>query len=295
MALFGRFAPSSQRRTILFQCALLQILTVCVMSTVAWLGAPMIVQLVLLALACGLSLFVCTSGKFGAPGALIFVFAAGASMSTALTLEQVVERTVITAVVAMLAWLICWASETFRHQPTPERAFPEEPGRPLSHRLIAAARSSAGAAIAICVCLAFDVQHPEWAAMGALAVMQGAHLHISMNRALQRLVGTVIGALLAWILLMQYPSVWTVIGILLVLNVATEVVIGINYAFGQIFVTPMALLMTYLGAAQTVGPEMAPERVLSTLVGAAVGIGAALLLSSLDERRFLASHHQSRK
>lgn len=124
--------------------------------------------------------------------------------------------------------------------------------------------------------------------MGALAVMQGAHLHITMNRALQRMAGTVVGALLAWVLLVQDPSVWTLIAVLILLQVATEMVIGINYAFGQILVTPMALLMTHLAAPQATGPAMAPERVLDTLLGAGAGIVIAVLLSTMDDRRHLA-------
>lgn len=82
---------------------------------------------------------------------------------------------------------------------------------------------------------AFGADHPAWAAMGALAVMQGAHLHTTMSRALQRTAGTVVAALLAWILLMQDPAVWTVITVLILLQIATEMVIGVNCAFGQRF------------------------------------------------------------
>lgn len=293
VALFGRFAPSRRRLRILFLCGVCQVLAVFVMSAAAWLGAPMALQLLLLALGCGLFLFVSVTGGFGAPGPLIFVFAAGASMSASLDFGQVVERTAATAAVAALAWLVCLASEVFRHLPSPERPFPAEPERPLGHRLAAAARSSVGAGIAIFLSFAFGANHPAWAAMGALAVMQGSHLHITMNRALQRMAGTLVGAVFAWILLMQDPSVWTVIAALAGLQLLTEMVIGVNYAFGQVLVTPMALLMTYLAAAGTVGPEMAPERVLDTFLGAAVGIGMAVLLSTLDDRTHLAAHRNS--
>lgn len=288
VALFGRFAPPRRRGSILLLCGLLQVLAVFGMSSAAWLGAPMALQLILLALSCGLFLFISTTGKFGPPGPLIFVFAAGASMSVSITLPQVLERTAATAIVAALALAICLASEALRHHETPERPFPAEPQRPLGHRLNAATRSVIGAAIAVFVSYAFGANHPAWAAMGALAVMQGAHLHISMDRALQRMAGTMVGAFLAWLLLVQEPSVWTVIAVLVVTQIATEIVIGINYAFGQVLVTPMALLMTYLGAAHIAGPEIAPERVLDTMLGAAVGIGMAVLLSTIDDRRHLA-------
>lgn len=101
--------------------------------------------------------------------------------------------------------------------------------------------------------------------MGALAVLQATHLHINMNRALQRTVGTTVGAVLAWLLLIQDPSVWILIAVLVALQILTEV-IGANYALGQV-VTPMALLMTHLAAPQAGGPAMAPERVLDTLLG----------------------------
>lgn len=292
VALFGRFAPAGRRGRILLQCGLLQSAAVLIMSTAAWLGASVGVQLGLLALSCGVLALLCTAGRFGPPGPLIFVFAAGASIAPGLALEQVIERTAATAIVSALAWGLCAATEAIRQRPTDARPFPDEPLRPLGHRLIAAARISAGAGAAILVSLALDGRHPAWAAMGALAVMQGPHLHIVMNRALQRMAGTVVGALLAWVLLAQHPSIGVVILAVAGLQLLTEVVIGANYAIGQVLVTPMALLMTSLGAAGRLGPEMAPERIVETFVGVAVGVVLSVILSSLDDRRHLAERRR---
>ena len=289
VALFGRFAPAGRRNRIVLLCGIWQVLAVLVMSGAAWLGAPIALQLVLLSLACGVFLFVSVTGGFGAPGPLIFVFAAGASMSVGgVGGQDVIERVLVTALVAALALVVCAVTETLRHHPAPDHPIPADPLRPLGRRLGAAARSTVGAGIAVFLSHAFGADHPAWAAMGALAVMQGAHLHITMNRALQRMAGTVIGSLLAWIVLVQDPSVWVLIGGMVLLQIATEIVIGFNYAFGQILVTPMALLMTHLAAPEGAGPEMAPERVLDTLLGAAVGIVIAVLLSTIDDRRHLA-------
>ncbi len=98
--------------------------------------------------------------------------------------------------------------------------------------------------------------------------MQGAHLHINMNRALQRMAGTVAGACIAWLILAQDPSVWTVIAGIVVFQFITEAVIGYNYAFGQITVTLLALLMSHLAASGVSPAGMAPERVFDTIVGA---------------------------
>lgn len=294
VALFGRFASAGRRNRIVFFCAIWQSIAVFGMSMASWLGTPVPVQLVLLALSCGVFFFVTITGQFGAPGALIFVFAVGASMGPVGSLQEVLARTAATAGVAALAWVICALTEVLRHRAPAERPFPSEPLQPSRHRLIAAARIALGCAIAAFSSHAAGIDHPDWAAMGTLAVMQGAHLHISMNRALQRMTGTVVGTLLAWLILSQDPSVWIIIAILVVLQFATEIIIGANYGWGQVLVTPMALLMTYLAAPHMAGADMAPERIVNTVLGACMGIVFAVLFSTLDDRRHLARHHAGR-
>lgn len=293
-ALFGRFAPQAGRGRIVLICAVWLTFAVLAMSTAAWLGASYPVQLGLLALACGLFFFVTNTGQYGPPGALIFVFAAGAAMGHVASWQEVVERATATALAAGLTWLICVGTETFRQQETPEAPFPVEPVRPLDHRLVAAARITLGSALAAFAAYAAGAAHPGWAAMGTVAVMQGTHLHISMSRAMQRMSGTVVGAGLVWLILSQEPSVWSVVALLIFLQFATEMIIGANYALGQILVTPMALLMSYLAAPGAAGTAMAPERVFDTLVGAIIGIVLAVVCSTVDDRIYLAHHHAAR-
>lgn len=294
-ALFGRFAPQAGRGRIVLFCAMWLTFAVLAMSVAARLGAPPLLQLGLLALACGLFFFVATTGRYGPPGSLIFVFAAGAAMGHVASWQEVAERAAATAVVAGLTWVICVATEALRRQATEESPFPWEPMRPLDHRLVAAARIALGSGIAAGIAHAAGAPHPAWAAMGAVAVMQGTHLHVSMNRALQRSVGTVVGAGLVWLILVQEPSVWSVIAVLVALQFATEMIIGSNYALGQILVTPMALLMSYLASLGAAGTSMALERVFDTLVGAGIGIVLAVVSSTLDDRIHLAHHHAARE
>lgn len=294
IALFGRFAPQRGRLGIVLQCAFWQSFAVFAMSAVVWLGWPQTAKLALLALFCGFYLLICFKGKFGAPGPLIFIFAVGAAMADSLSFSQVLERTLATAASAGFAWLVCVASEKLRHPPTPERPFPTSPEQPFSHLLLMAGRVVIAALIVVFASHALGLRYPAWAAMGAVAVMQGASLHISMHRALQRMAGTIVGAALAWLLLAQQPSIWTVISILVLMQFLTEVVIGTNYAFAQVLVTPMALLMTHLASPGAAGAAMATERVVDTLLGAAVGMVIAVVFSSIEDRRTLLRHHRSR-
>jgi len=294
VALFGRFAPRASRGRVLIHCAFWQTFAVVVMSLATWFGASPAIQLLVLAVCSGLFSFVSVSGQFGPPGPLIFVFAAGASMGPVASGSAVIERAIATASVALMAFAVCALTEALRKLPEDGTSFAAEPRRPVAHRGIAAIRVALGAAVAALSAHALGAAHPAWAAIGAVAVVQGTHLHISMNRALQRTAGTIIGAVMVWMFLVQEPSVWTIIALLAALQFATEMVIGFNYALGQIFVTPMALLMSQLAAPQAAGLGMVPERVLDTLLGAGIGVVLAILCSTLDDRRYLAEHHAAR-
>ncbi|RYE85699.1 MAG: FUSC family protein [Hyphomicrobiales bacterium] len=288
VALFGRYAPPRRRNWILLCCTLLQASAVFVMSTAIWLGASPSVQLALLALSCGAFFFVTVSTRFGPPGALIFVFAVGASMSPVPSFGVVMERTAVVIAVAALGWLVCALTETFRLQADDTRPFPAEPMRPLGSRVLASCGVILGAALAILTSHVLGAAYPAWAAMGALAVMQGAHLRISISRAVQRMAGTIVGAYLAWLVLTQEPSVWTLIAAIVALQFGTEVIIGANYGLGQILVTPMALFMTHLASPSPAGAGMALERVVDTFLGAAIGLALAVLFSSVTDRQVLA-------
>lgn len=292
--LFGRFAPSGARGRVVLACAFWLTFAVVAMSVASCLGAPLPVRLGLLALACGFFFLVANTGQFGPPGPLIFVFAAGALTGDVASWQVVLERGAAAAVSGLLAWAICVSSDRLREPPSPDAPSPIEPVRALSHRLIAAGRITLGAALAIFTAHLCGASHPAWAALGALAVMQGTHLHISMNRALQRMAGTIIGAGLVWLVLAQEPSAWSVIALVVGLQFVIEMVIGANYALGQIFVTPLALLMSYLASNGAAGAAMAGERVLDTVAGACIGIVLSVVCSTLDDRVQLARHHAAR-
>ncbi|WP_428927631.1 FUSC family protein [Marinibacterium sp. SX1] len=287
VALFGRFEPGRSRHRVVALCALTQTLAVLAMSLVAWAGAPDALRLGLLALSCGLFFLVSVSGRFGPPGALIFVFAAGAAMQDADSLRVVIERTQATGLAATLAWALCLASDGLRRRLAPD-TLPQEPLQPLSERLRAALRIAAGAGLAIFASRALGASFPAWAGMGALTVMQGAHLRISLHRAVQRMAGTLVGTFIAFAILIQEPGLWVILPLLVLLQFATELIIGANYGLGQVLVTPMALLMTHLAAPHVPAALMAPERVIDTMLGAAIGLVAAVVMSSARARQDLA-------
>lgn len=294
-ALFGRFAPLLKRHGIVGICAAMLTGAVFITSMASWLGAPAFVVVLVVALIAAASTIGFSLWKLGGPGAVIIVFAAGAAMTPVDAWSVVVERTLATATGGLVAWLTTTATDFLRLRELSRLKPQPEPDRLLSHILLAGGRIGVGAAVAALIAHAAGWNHPSWAAIGATAVMQGGHLHVTLHRALQRMGGTVIGSLLVWLILSAEPPFWTIVAAVVFFQFITEIIIGYNYALGQITITPMALLMTYLASPVAVATEMSIERVFDTILGAVIGIVFAVIFSTLDDRRYLAKLHRSQR
>ena len=290
-SLFGRYAPLERRMRIVVICVALLTFGVLVPSLASWAGASETAMVLTLALVAGVASLAASHWQVGAPGAVIIVFAAGGAQAPVDSLPMLAERIALTVAGGVVAIIVCMLTDRLRTGELASVKPPAAPQRPFSHELISAGRIAIGAAIAALIAHAAGWHHPAWAAIGAVAVMQGGHLHVTMNRALQRMAGTVVGSFFVWAILAQSPSFWTIVAAVVLFQLLTEAVIGFNYALGQIFVTPMALLMTYLAAPAAQG-NMPVERVFDTILGAALGIVFAVLFSTLDDRIYLAKHRK---
>lgn len=150
------------------------------------------------------------------------------------------------------------------------------PGSPL---LPIAARALIGCALAGYVSMAVGVGRPYWAIVTAASLYQ-ANVTLSWNRALQRTLGNLLGVLVfAVVLPVSRTSSLALIGCCLFFNFAAEALITRNYWLGSIAVTPMALLVLEFGGTHPAG-ELIGDRVLDTVIGAAVGILAAMAVTN---------------
>ncbi len=299
-ALFGRFGSPAQCRRIVFAAGCLLTAPVALLSLAAWFQLPMVVMLLLFSLMAGALASVAHRTQVGAPGAVIFVFAASAAITPIDSASLWWQRVLATALGALLAYVVCALTDPLRDQSVQPAAPvaqsttasplpPLTPGYAPSQSL----RVALCAAIASLGAYALGWSHPAWAAIGAIAIMQGIHLPHTIHRAWQRTIGTIIGAGIAWAILSTHPDFWHILAVVAVLQFVTEVIIGYNYALGQMAITPMALLMTALSG-HAGATEMAVSRIYDTALGALVGIALALLFSTLDERMHLARHHSGK-
>jgi hypothetical protein len=113
-------------------------------------------------------------------------------------------------------------------------------------------------------------QHPYWAMVAGVVVLSGPDLLSRLTRGIQRVVGTLLGLLVAVAILPWHPQGVVAVLLIVVLQVVTELFVGRNYAIALLFITPLALLMGQLAHPSPIGPLLR-DRLLETVLGAVVG------------------------
>lgn len=134
------------------------------------------------------------------------------------------------------------------------------------------------------IAFALGVHHPLWATMGAMAVLQGTSYHHTVQRAIQRLLGNIAGALLAAGLFAAALGYWPLVIVIAVGQTLAEIFVVRNYAIASIAVTAVALLLTGLG--EQADAAVAAGRVVDTLIGVVVGVLVAALTIARADRHF---------
>lgn len=118
--------------------------------------------------------------------------------------------------------------------------------------------------------------HPYWSMVAAVSVLVGpGHRHRGV-RATQRVLGTCAGLIVAAALLVVPPVPALTLATIIVFQTCIELFIARNYAFGLLFVTPMALTLTRLGPVAN-AEILIRDRLLETAIGVSIGLVTAWL------------------
>ena len=77
--------------------------------------------------------------------------------------------------------------------------------------------------------------------------------------------------LVAWPLLAAHPSPIVIVVLIMVLQMAAELLVGRNYAIALLAITPLALLMGQLSAPRGIGSVLT-DRAAETALGAVIAL-----------------------
>lgn len=224
---------------------------------------------------------VCRFYALGPPNSLFFIMAAAIG---AYTPVKVLQLPLMVGLITMGSVLACLIA--FFYSLHALRLRPPQPVEPLprpSFDFVIFDSVVIGVFVGISLVLAqaLQLQKSYWVPVSCLAVIQGLSLRAVWTKQLHRVLGTALGLLVAWGLLLLPLDKWTISLVMMALSFVIETAIVRNYAFAAIFITPLTIL---LAEAATLGHgspmPMIQARFFDTVLGCLVGLAGGLCLHS---------------
>lgn len=231
---------------------------------------------------------VCRFYRIGMPSSLFIIMAAAIGMYTPLDVLQVPLMVGLLGMGTLLAALIAFFYSLYVLRL--QAPLPVEPLPPASFDYVVFDSLLIGVFVGLSLALAqlLQLEKAYWVPVSCLAVIQGATLRAVWNKQLQRILGTGIGLLVAWGMLLMPLDKWTIPLLMMVLCFIVETAVVRHYAFAAIFITPLTIL---LAEAATLGHGSASAlieaRFYDTVLGCLVGLAGAVCLHSPALRRVI--------
>lgn len=147
-----------------------------------------------------------------------------------------------------------------------------------------AVRAAIVAIVGVGAAVFVDPERSHWIICAGLAVVgMPVGRRAAAARGIHRTVGTVFGAVVYLGLALLALPVWALGLVFGALQVTIELTVVRHYALALVFITPLVLLIIGAATGEGANVPLALERVVDTLVGAAVGTIAALAVRLRDE------------
>ncbi|WP_295850726.1 FUSC family protein [uncultured Microbacterium sp.] len=280
-ALYGR--TDLPRTRVRMQAVAGTVLVSCMLigTALSALATPALASVAVVALIAATVTLFAYRAQWHPPGALFAVFAAGATASFPATGATFATVLLVGGASVLWSLLVTTVFVVARRGSWRRPARTRPPIGTVAWEMTATvgvAALLAGVAGALLV-----GTHWYWAMVGAVAAVGGAHVTARLIRGVQRLVGTLLGVLIAAGLLALDLPPWVVLLVAVGLQAGAELFVGRNYGIAMLFITPLALLMVSL--ASPVAPEMLlRDRVVETVIGVAVGTLVAIVSAGLRRR-----------
>jgi uncharacterized membrane protein YccC len=145
---------------------------------------------------------------------------------------------------------------------------------------LTALRSGIVVFIAAIIAMSFEFSRSYWVPLSAAAVMAGSTFVGTFHRAVQRTLGTIVGILIASLILSTVHNEYVVVLIILGLTFLTETFIVRNYGIAAMFFTPAALVMAEYSTQTFNFPYFASVRIVDILVGSLIGLAGTILIGN---------------
>ena len=221
------------------------------------------------------------------PPAGLFVMMAGAiALFIPLPLEDVMPATGLVMLGSGFALVMALLYSLFllaTRPTTPTPTYSYEPDT-ITESVIVAGFVS----LSLVIALSLNLSNPYWAAVSCFLIIQGIHLRTMWIKQIHRLLGTVLGVVLASWMLSWGLSIWGVALAILTMMLCIETLVDRHYGLAVIFITPLTIFIAEYGSglplSESAYQEVIRTRLFDTVIGCLVGLSGGLVMHSTNLR-----------
>lgn len=282
-ALYGRGDVFSDRLRMQASAGGVLLLAMLAGSALSFFRVPALVAVIAVAAVASLVTLLAYTMRWHPPGALFAVFAIGATASIPASDAAFANVLVVGVGSVLFALLVTTLFAAARDRALPEIAPAQARQRIGGVAWEMAVTVGAATLLAGAIGLLLVGTHWYWAMVGAAAAVSGAHVNARIIRGIQRLVGTLVGVLVAAGILALHLPPLAVVVLAVVFQACAEMLVGRNYGIAMVFVTPLALLMVELAAPTSID-ALLRDRMLETVIGVAAGTLIAVISAALRRK-----------
>jgi hypothetical protein len=220
------------------------------------------------------------------PGSLFQVFGFAAVASIPAKASDLVPAVVVVSLSALFAVLVGNLGALIRRaRHTADPPAPELPiGGATSGAWLYAIQSGLGVAIAGAIATGGGIGRPYWAMISAVVPLMAHDFTSQLVRGLHRMIGTLIGLGVAWLLLEPDLPDAAIVVCVAAFQLITELLVARNYALALISITPLALLIVHLAVPLFPIHDLLGDRALETAIGVSVGLLVGYATRSQEAR-----------
>lgn len=142
--------------------------------------------------------------------------------------------------------------------------------------------------LALLIAVTLQLSNPYWAAVSCFLIIQGIHLRTMWIKQIHRLLGTVLGVVLASWMLSWGLSIWGVALAILTMMLCIETLVDRHYGLAVIFITPLTIFIAEYGSglpfSESAYQEVIRTRLFDTMIGCLVGLSGGVVMHSTNLR-----------
>ncbi|SBS26939.1 hypothetical protein MAQ5080_00674 [Marinomonas aquimarina] len=127
-----------------------------------------------------------------------------------------------------------------------------------------------------------QLSNPYWVPISCAAILQGATFRMVWHRNIHRIVGTVVGMLLASVIFSFQPPALVLAILICILQIIIEMLIVKHYGLAVIFITPLTVIMAEITSSGMDATLLLEHRLVDIVLGSVLGFIGGTIFHRTD-------------